>query len=549
MWLSSAWVLLLAASPSLAVVIRATPNPATAHNARSGHSQMKAALVAAVNASGTLENVPGRYVTTITLNGRDFRVAIDTGSSDLWVVAPPDFQYDSSGAQPVQINYGGGPVNGTTGFTSMQLGNYSVSQQAFMNATFVGVSGIVDLGLDGLMGMAFNNLAASDITQILGPQSSPSPQPFLFNIFDQTPNVDNFIGISLSRTGDLEGSADASFTINELDDDYATVSSAPQLPLFPGTNGRWSILVDAISVDGVGIPIGSVVPNAPNGSLVVLMDTGTPTASLPPDILYAIYSQIPGASVAVQDDQMLFVIPCNSTSIVTVTIGGLPYPFHPLDLSDIYTPVDNGDGQNYTACISSISSSPGNPEFDALFGDTFMRNVYSVFNFGSSIANSPTPAASMQLLSQTDPAAAVVDVVNVRMAQLASLDPEFVGVPEGFVAATPGSSRPLNSTLDGSDDGSAAEGAVHTSGAVADSTQDSSGNSDFVNHYGVIIIALLSANLLVVLILAVIGIALFVKRNGKIGGSSRAPKYAPVKITMDEPRKSEVYDEDRRYSD
>ncbi|KAJ7662301.1 aspartic peptidase domain-containing protein, partial [Mycena rosella] len=373
MWLSSA-------CPSLAVVIRATPNPATAHNARSGHSQMKAALVAAVNASGTLENVPGRYVTTITLNGRDFRVAIDTGSSDLWVVAPPDFQYDSSGAQPVQINYGGGPVNGTTGFTSMQLGNYSVSQQAFMNATFVGVSGIVDLGLDGLMGMAFNNLAASDITQILGPQSSPSPQPFLFNIFDQTPNVDNFIGISLSRTGDLEGSADASFTINELDDDYATVSSAPQLPLFPGTNGRWSILVDAISVDGVGIPIGSVVPNAPNGSL------------------------IPGASVAVQDDQMLFVIPCNSTSIVTVTIGGLPYPFHPLDLSDIYTPVDNGDGQNYTACISSISSSPGNPEFDALFGDTFMRNVYSVFNFGSSIANSPTPAASMQLLSQTDPA-------------------------------------------------------------------------------------------------------------------------------------------------
>jgi hypothetical protein len=63
---------------------------------------------------------------------------------------------------------------------------------------------------------------------------------FLSNIFDQTPGQQNFIGVSLSRTDDLEGSADASFLVNKVDQDYADVVFASAIPLFPGNKGRCS---------------------------------------------------------------------------------------------------------------------------------------------------------------------------------------------------------------------------------------------------------------------------------------------------------------------
>jgi hypothetical protein len=59
----------------------------------------------------------------------DFRVAIDTGSSDLWVVPPADFEFDTQGSIPVEIGYGGGVVSGTIGFAQMQLEGYGVSSQ------------------------------------------------------------------------------------------------------------------------------------------------------------------------------------------------------------------------------------------------------------------------------------------------------------------------------------------------------------------------------------------------------------------------------------
>jgi hypothetical protein len=57
---------------------------------------------------------------------------------------------------------------------------------------------------------------------------------FLSNVFDQK---QNFIGVLLYRTEDLEGSADASFLVNQVDQDYADVVFAPAIPLSPGNNG------------------------------------------------------------------------------------------------------------------------------------------------------------------------------------------------------------------------------------------------------------------------------------------------------------------------
>jgi hypothetical protein len=53
--------------------------------------------------------------------------------------------------------------------------------------------------------------------------------------------------------------------------------------------------------------------------------------------------------------------------------SGQPFPIHPLDLSDVKT-IDD-----VTVCVSSFFPGAGNTDFDMLFGDSIMRNMYSVF--------------------------------------------------------------------------------------------------------------------------------------------------------------------------
>ncbi|KAJ7110929.1 aspartic peptidase domain-containing protein [Mycena epipterygia] len=486
----------LAAARTRALVLHDRRLPDERRDSQKGASLQSRGNITLTNNNGTLDSVSlglddglgVRYVSNITVNGRNFRVVIDTGSSDLWLVPPQDFKFNDTGMSIIN-SYGGGMVSGTIGYASVEFGGYRVDNQAFNNATKVTLEGVIDAGLDGLLGLSFTG-NASDINTRYN-QSASEGQPFLFNVFDQTPGQNNFIGISLSRTDDLEDSADASFAINEVDQAYAAVQQAPSLPLSSGAEFRgWRIFVDGLSIDGVDIPLPNSTADAPAGKIVALMDTGAGTSSLPTYLFEAIYSQIPG-SRATDTGDYLWTIPCNTTSILSFQIGGQEFPIHPLDLSNVM------DGN----CYSSFASGGENENRDALLGPTFMRNVYSVFNFGDSISKSSTGDASMQLLSQTDPKAAAADVLNVRMARLSNP----TGPPAGsaaFSAAIDDTSPVLNS----------------------DST---------VTKYATIIIGLLGANLLVVLILVVVGLALCVGRRGKGVSRVRTRKYEQVRDDED----------------
>jgi saccharopepsin len=146
----------------------------------------------------------------------------------------------------------------------------------------------------------------------------------------------------------------------------------------------------------------------------------------------------------------------------------------------------------------------------------------------------------MQFLAQTDPQTAIRDVQTVRMAQLANLDPELQGIPDGFVAATPGSTPPsIPASSAGSDS---------ASNAVAIADASSGSRYSIVQKYGLIIIGLVGGNLLVLLVLLVVNIVSCVKRRAS-SGSPRGAKYAQVRFKEAEPLEAEEFQEQSRYSD
>ncbi|KAJ2928437.1 hypothetical protein H1R20_g8657, partial [Candolleomyces eurysporus] len=288
------------------------------------------------------------------------------------------------------------------------MGTFSVSQQAFLHVESSNVGDLRELGIEGLLGLRFGT--ASRINQAVTDRRNES----------------NFIAFDLSRTDDLEDTDGGSFSIGEYADQWKAVAQAPKLYQYPRGSHRWTTLLEGITVGGTPLNLSSVVPGVPDGRLVALLDTGVATAVIPRSVQNDLYSHIPGAVTWTAEGQdQSWLIPCNTTTIVEFTFGGQPMPIHPLDLS-IFPGLVTAGGQLYTACIAAID---GNDElaeygFEMALGATFLRNVYSVYDFGDS---NGTAAGQpyMQLLAQTEAADAMAQVASIRSRTMAGLPPEI----------------------------------------------------------------------------------------------------------------------------
>jgi saccharopepsin len=304
-------------------------------------------------------------------------------------------------AIPLQLRYGDGSygVSGTIGVSPFKFSSYEVLRQAFLHVSTSTIKGLDIHGIYGILGLSFDFGTASRVNAAIKNRygnSSTWGQSVLHNIFDQHPNQPNFITLSLSRTEDLEDTQGGSFSIGEYHPNYTTVSTGPQLPQFPEGGTRWTTLLESILVDGRPVPLVSTINNVPAGHGVALLDTGDPSAMFPTAVRDGIYSGIPGSVKYTDADGTVWIIPCNTTTIVEFGFGyaGLPalflslksevdsgkkYPIHPLDLSIISDPLIAGN-QSVVACVSAFRGTDGFSAqgFEYSLGDSFLRNVYSV---------------------------------------------------------------------------------------------------------------------------------------------------------------------------
>ncbi|KAJ6606065.1 aspartic peptidase domain-containing protein [Mycena vulgaris] len=567
-----------------------------------------------------VNNYNDRYTVNLTVAGTSVNVMLDTGSTDMWVAPPTGISgaFNNTGAF-AEIAYGDGTnfVNGSVGLGPVEIAGFTIPNQAFINVTNSvgeesdsagGIFGLVGLGFDGPGGSIPSSLTAA------GLNGTEVGKAVLSSIFDQNPDKGRFFAFSLSRVGDVKDSADASLVISAYDDEYAAVEFAPALPQFPPNGGRWSVLTDGVSVGGVPIDWPSFGTTTAPGQNAVLFDTGTTNFLVPAQIRDAIYSAVPGAVLAknssipntkFSEDEDVWVVPCNTPINFSTKFGGQEFPIHPLDLTDLSV-IRDAQGKTYSVCTGSITNGGRilGPGLDALYGDSFLRNVYSVFSFGND-----TSLPFVQLLSQTNATEAAADFSNVRAEILASSPAElspldiiriFDGpsavisvpsIPSSSAYSTPtsavDSSTPTSavdsstptSAVDSSTPTSAVDSSTPTSAADS-STPTSSGSvpectsafssdavagagkasvnlaengttsDSTVAKYGPIIIGLLAANLVIMLVVAFLGVMSFV-RSGRKSGPTRAlnPQYAPVKLKEDAPRSSFSTMEHTAYSD
>lgn len=209
-------------------------------------------------------------------------------------------------------------------------------------------------GYDGILGLGPNS--NSKIYQKL---SGTSGNNAINRIFEQN-STDNYITLMLNRQGDPGNNLTSQFTISSVVPGFENITNQPKLAVekvYKVTNvdQHWQILTDKnvgiIGPDGEPIQSSSIVPKAPDGQLVAILDSGFTYPQVPRSVSDAIYGRVQGAEWSTSSQAWL--VPCGQLINLTFNFGGIPYPVHPLDVVSSDSGATFMDGSS--ACVGTVS--------------------------------------------------------------------------------------------------------------------------------------------------------------------------------------------------
>lgn len=365
-----------------------------------------------------------QYIANFTIGGTTTRLLLDTGSSDLWVNFPGTIPPSTDLGKKVSLGYAIGSVSGNVHTADVIVGNVTVKSQAFIEVTdtssFAG--DIHTQGYDGLVGLGPNEASA-----ILDKVDDPSGNTILQRMFqDQGADTANFMTLLLDRKNDTTNPFTGQFTISETVDQFKDILNQPKLDVaevykFMESEQHWQVLTDKdngiIGPDGQVIQVDSFVAKAPDGQLVAVFDSGFTFSQVQRSVADDIYGRVKNAEYDTKNERWL--VPCGQLLNLTFNFGGKSFPIHPLDVVNDDFRVKNSKGEH--VCIgafqpiTSAFSIFGN--FDIILGMSFMRNSYTLMDYGNWLDGSKSKQADpyIQLLSVTDPAAARKEFIDVRL--------------------------------------------------------------------------------------------------------------------------------------
>ncbi|KAG9103064.1 hypothetical protein FRC06_000303 [Ceratobasidium sp. 370] len=480
------------------------------------------------------------YSTNITIAGVEVPLQLDTGSTDLWVY-PEAYPGIFANAHnftdvPVGVRYGKGSVEGFLSVTNVSFADFDVDDQAFISVTSAtDMDSLFKRGAYGIMGLGFDTLS-NVVTAVQEKYNATWGRSLLSNLFIQEPNTPNHVAFALERADDLDDMATGSFDVGEIQPQYAAIEQSSPIPLWPETANRWTVLLDAMNVANSSVPLNSTFEgdnesDPPAGKSVALLDTGSSFALIPKWAVDEIYGSIPGSAYSAQDDT--WFVPCMAEGVLSFTIGTVTIHIHPLDISlpQVYT---KSSGEQATYCINTfVPLSPDLTAFDFLFGDSFLRNVYAVYDFGDFDASGNMGKPYVKLLPLTDPTAASASFKKNRAATLAQLP------AEGSIQELIGVSTPNSAVAGSSVKGKGKSGSGSGNGAgnlaAAGLSDDDTAVEQTLNKlvkYAPIALALLGVNIALLIALIAMGAIAMIRRNKTkaVAGAASGTRgvYAPV---------------------
>ncbi|KAI9680551.1 MAG: hypothetical protein M1817_003991 [Caeruleum heppii] len=299
------------------------------------------------------------YFSTVKFGteGKEIRMLVDTGASNTWVMgsdckskacnAHTTFGKDDSTSlkttnNKFEVTYGSGTVSGFKSTDTVSLAGFTVpltfGQALEISDEFLAYP------MDGLLGLgrtASNKLDAPTLMDVLA---------------DEKKLKANVLAVNLQRHADGANDGVLSFGAwddSEFDGDLSWTPSVSK-------DGLWEIPVEDAGVDGKGVKF--------NGKSAII-DTGTSFILLPPDDAKKLHAQFSG----VKQNGENYELPCSTTVPLQFTFSGVTYDVSP---KDYLGPKTTGD-----LCESNIIGLQTFGLNQWLLGDTFLKNMYSVYDF------------------------------------------------------------------------------------------------------------------------------------------------------------------------
>ncbi|KAH7914244.1 aspartic peptidase domain-containing protein [Hygrophoropsis aurantiaca] len=376
------------------------------------------------------------YVTNITMNNVPVTVAIDTGSSDLFIqtVIPGAIGQGYNAT----VTYASGDATGEVKAGNLTFAGFTVSNQVFIAA----VGDTTSTGADGLIGLG---PSSGSVIKAEGVTSAADPP--LDRIFRENPSMPNYMTVLLGRSDDPDEPYPGDLTIGETIDNFTPILNQPKHAVTYTNvlgNQHWQTLLDAngiIGPDGKVIPLKSSVTNTttPNNPTVVF-DTGFTLPQVPASVAQGLYGGIKGAALQnVSGVGEIWVLPCDEEVNATFLFAGVQFPIHPLDLNFLA-------GDNF--CVGAFQPFSFDPTdggvvlYDMILGMAFLRNAYLLIDFGSFVDGSSTStnAPYLQLYPVTNATEASEDFAQQRSNSSASLSSDLLSTSKSSGKSTSNSS-------------------------------------------------------------------------------------------------------------
>jgi len=386
-----------------------------------------------------------RYIATLNLAGQDLDLILDTGSTDTFVYSEQPLPFaglDPSTLPPLfdnatavgvvetgltyEASYGSGNgITQTLGAIELADAEVNGTDLIARNLTYAnlyastsatGASGLLGLGfpINGEIWLQMVELYYNTTGEWPTTAQSSAYYPIVPLMHAQGTIAANLFSLEVSRLGPRaifesilyannfnytenggiltlgdypEGTSESDYTWSDVP--IIRFTEAGQARGFPAATGnRWTLPLEYIFFNGKRLDNTTLQPSVidDGGVYYALLDSGNPSISIPSDMMEQITNAYAGNRAGL-------TIPCDTPFDLVFQMGGQNFSMNSTDfLVPSYAALDSLAIGGRAVDNCQFQAQPNRPYGDEIgprtsityqLGDPFLRNVYSVFDYGS----------------------------------------------------------------------------------------------------------------------------------------------------------------------